>query len=151
MPGNMINPEWEKYLATHGEEINDLIYTENPYKTQSFAYDTNSPIPGETVDYDDKITKGEIDETTALDDLITKSAIAKAANENKVINSIKEQQRIKAQIIDAIFYNEEQAFYQKHRHMMDGKTKRRVKRIIEKNYNAGKYDYLKTTSNLNEP
>ena len=156
MPDNIIEEQntknWETYLEEYGEDTDNIIYKHNEslnIPKHKLAYDDNTPIPGENVDLDNTIA--EINENTALDNLITKSAIYKAQSEKNVLYNKQEESRIRKQIIDMILYNEGEAFYQKYHYTMDGKTKRRIRRTIEKNYDNGKYNYLKTTSNLNEP
>lgn len=152
MPQNTEDTNWEAFLEANGEDasnfISNLTQNTDAKVKQTFGYNNNVPIPGEKVDFNNALN---IDENTALDNLITKSAIYKAKAEKTAAEKKQEEMRIRKQIIDMMVYNEDEAYYQKYHHIMDGKTKRRVKRLIEKNYDAGKYNYLKTTSNLNEP
>lgn len=137
----------DELIEKDGIEVTEKNYTEN---TNRFAYDTTSPIPGQNTDIVTDVD--DINENTALDSLVIKSAMAKARAEKKDNTITKEQMlAAKKQIVDMLMYNEGEAFYQKYHYMMDGKTKRKTRRIIEKNFDKGKYNHFFTTNNLNEP
>lgn len=134
----------DEYIEKNGSDVSVKFWKDN----SQLSYNTDSPIPGQEVVYNHTV---DTDENIALNNLIIKSAMAKAHSEAEIAKSNAEEERIKKQIIDTMMYNEGEIYYQKYHYVMDGKTKRKLKRMIEKKYNEGKYDYLKTTSNLNMP
>ena len=138
----------DELIEKEGTEVTEKYWNDNPNKS-TFAYNDNTPIPGQethiTTDID------TINKDTALESLIIKSAIAKAKQEKEAKISKAERARIRKQVVDQMVYNDGEAFYTKYHYMMDGKMKRRCRRIHEKNFDNGKYDYLLTTNNLNEP
>lgn len=136
----------DELIEKDGVEVTEKNYKEN---TNRFAYDTTSPIPGENTDIVTDIDN--ITEETALDSLVVKSAMAKARSEKQNTVTKEQIKAAKKQIVDMIMYNEGEAFYQKYHHVMDGATKRKTRRIIERNFDKGKYNHFFTTNNLNEP
>lgn len=137
----------DELIEKEGVEVTEKNYREN---TNRFAYDTTSPIPGQNTDIVTDIDN--ITEDTALDALVVKSAMAKARAEKKENTITPAQMRAaKKQIVDMLMYNEGEAYYQKYHYIMDGKTKRKVRRMLEKNFDKGKYNHFFTTNNLNEP
>lgn len=123
-------------------------------KINNFIYeDSDTPIPGQSID--NKLTDqlDNMNETTALDSLITKAALVKAKNESKRKKlTMKERNQYKKQFIESMMYQHGEAYYQKNKCMMDGKTKRKTRRHLETEFDKGKYDkyLLNNTTNLNE-
>lgn len=136
----------DELIEKDGVEVTEKNYKEN---TNRFAYDTTSPIPGENTDIVTDIDN--ITEETALDSLVVKSAMAKVRSEKQNTVTKEQIKAAKKQIVDMIMYNEGEAFYQKYHYVMDGATKRKTRRIIERNFDKGKYNHFFTTDNLNEP
>ena len=143
------NLDLDSLMIKEGEEINENdIKTVNKQDVEKqinnpFAYDSNTPIPGEAID--DKISEqiNSIDENSALDSLITKAAIIKAKNESANKNkklSKEELEKIKKNFCEQLFYQQQEDYYTKHHYIMDGKTKRRVRKTIERNFDKGRYN-----------
>lgn len=148
MNDNVEEMSLDELIEKEGTEVTEKYWKDNP-NIPKFAYNDNTPIPGQETEIVTDIDS--INENTALESLVIKSAMAKAYKEKEDRESAAEKARIRKQVIDQLVYNDGEAFYTKYHHMMDGKTKRRIRRIHEKNYDAGKYNYLLTTNNLNEP
>lgn len=133
--GEIIPMEELQKALTRKTEINEEME-----RTASFAYDNgNTPIPGEDVDYKIKEQLNSINENTALNSLVTAAAIAKAQNEKpKLTPTQKAEQR--KQFIDAMMYQQGELYYQQHHYIMDGKTKRAVRKRIERDYDKGRFN-----------
>lgn len=133
--GEIIPMEELQKALTRKTEINEEME-----RTATFAYDNgNTPIPGEDVDYKIKEQLNSINENTALDSLVTAAAIAKAQNEKpKLTPTQKAEQR--KQFIDAMMYQQGELYYQQHHYIMDGKTKRAVRKRIERDYDKGRFN-----------
>ena len=152
----------DSFVQENGEEINETLNIISKEEIQNklnnkFIYeDTETPIPGEQIS--DKIdnTLNNINEANALDSLITKAAIVKAENEKKKTKkhlTPQERNEVRDQFVDSMLYQEGEAYYQRYHHMMDGKTKRKTKRMIITAFNKGKYDKFilnNMNNNLNE-
>ena len=84
-------------------------------KINNFIYeDSDTPIPGQSID--NKLTDqlDNMNETTALDSLITKAALVKAKNESKRKKlTMKERNQYKKQFIESMMYQHGEAYYQK--------------------------------------
>ena len=55
--------------------------------------------------------------------------------------------------MESMMYQQGEAYYQKHHYIMDGKSKRKLRKRLEREFNKGKYDkFLLSNSgtNLNE-
>lgn len=136
----------DNFIMENGSELKDNIQIVDTEPTTNnefhLAYDTDKPVPGNVVA--DKINGIEnINKQTALDSLIIKSALIKAENEAKKSKgklSKKERESKKKQFVDSLMYQQEEDYYQKHHYMMDGKTKRGVRKRIERNFDKGRYD-----------
>ena len=53
------------------------------------------------------------------------------------------------QIVAYILQQQEEAYYLEHHYIMDGRTRRAVRSMIEKDYDKGKYRPSKSNVNLN--
>ena len=88
----------------------------------------------------------DINEQTALDSLIIKSAMIKAekekAEEDRQRKKLtkKDREAVKKQFVDSLMYQQEEDYYQKHHYVMDGKTKRGTRKRIERDFDKGRYD-----------
>lgn len=133
--GDVLSSNELKEAVLKKEEISKLMENET-----SFAYDTaNTPIPGEEVDY--KITEqlDAINKDSALNSLITAAAIAKAQNEkSKLTPAQKAEQR--KQFVEAMLYQQGELYYQQHHYIMDGRTKRKIRKRIERDYDKGRFN-----------
>lgn len=150
----------DSFVKENGEELKENLKLLPKEEIQNkldktFIYeDVETPLPGEKIS--DKLNKQieSITEESALDSLITKAAIAKAEKEKvKRRLTAKERAEVRDQFVESMMYQEGEAFYQKHHHIMDGTTKRRTKAKIISNFNKGRYDkYILNNSgtNLNE-
>lgn len=133
--GEIIPMEELQKALTRKTEINEEME-----RTASFAYDNgNTPIPGEDVDYKIKEQLNSINENTALDSLVTAAAIAKAQNEKPLLTPAQKAEKRK-QFIDAMMYQQGELYYQQHHYIMDGKTKRAVRKRIERDYDKGRFN-----------
>lgn len=153
----MQNNNLDNFITSVGEELNENYNLVNKEKIQNainntFLYDDNSPVPGQPIDNKLDEQLNSINETTALDSLITKAALVKAKNESKRKKlTMKERNQFKKQFIESMMYQHGEAYYQKNKCMMDGKTKRKTRRHLETEFDKGKYDkYLLNNTNLNE-
>ena len=75
-----------------------------------------------------------------MNTLITQAAIAKAKSESDIREKTKQKHEQRTQFIESMMYQQGELYYQQHHYMMDGKTKRRVRRAIERAYDKGKYN-----------
>lgn len=113
-----------------------------------YAYDIyDEPIPGQDV-IADRINSqiNNINENTAMNSLIIQSAMIKAKNENdETVKSIKkemsaeEKAAAKKQFVESMLYQQGELYYQQHHHIMDGKTKKGVRKRIERDYDKGRF------------
>ena len=49
-----------------------------------------------------------------------------------------------------MMYQQEEAYFTQNHYIMDGKTKRRVRKMIERNYDKGRYGSLYSRKSLND-
>lgn len=134
-------PVDEKNLHKISKLDADREIYENTKNQNKYMYDTGCPIPGETINsYLDDISK--VDKEKAVDNMLSHSAILKlkAENEKNKKLSLKEKAEKKKRTVEYFLYQEEENFYTKNHYIMDGLTRRRTRRIIEKNYDKGRYD-----------
>ena len=75
-----------------------------------------------------------------MNTLITHAAIAKAKSESDIREKAKQKYEQRKQFIESMMYQQGELYYQQHHYMMDGKTKRRVRKAIERAYDKGKYN-----------
>lgn len=139
----------DNFIIENGEKINESIRilsdTEVDKKLDDNfhpLYGDDTPIPGKNVV--NKINGIEsINKETALDSLIAKSALIKAKNEAQIEKkklTKKTREEKKKQFIESMMYQQEEEYYQKHHYVMDGKTKRSVRKRIERDFDKGRYD-----------
>ena len=138
----------DKFIMENGEDVNESmrILSDAEVNTKfddNFhpLYGDDTPIPGGNVIH--KINGIEsINKESALDSLIAKSAIIKAKNEaqeEKKKLTKKDRESKKKQFVDSMMYQQEEDYYQKHHYVMDGKTKRGVRKRIERDFDKGRY------------
>lgn len=152
MPVN--NPALDSLVQTYGEELMEKLQVRDKKEIlekdkMKLSYADNGPIPGQTLEslLDNQLSG--INENTALDSLITKSAAIKSKQEAAQRPlTLAEKEHAKKQFVDMMMYQQGEAFYEKYHYMMDGQTKRRIRHKIEKDYDKGKYN--KKATNLND-
>ena len=133
--GEVISVEELKNAMIRKDEINEEMM-----KNTAFAYDNgNTPIPGEEVDYKIKEQLDSINENTALDSLITAAAIAKAQNEKPSLTPAQKAEKRK-QFVESMMYQQGELYYQQHHYIMDGKTRRALRKRIERDYDKGRFN-----------
>lgn len=154
MNSELNNVSLDNYVINNGTEFNEndvKFVSKDKIKdmvNNQFAYDDNSPIPGDNID--DKINNAvsSINKETALDSLITKAAIIKAKKEAESEKTVSKEEKAaaKKQFIDAMMYQQGELYYQQHHYIMDGRTKRATRKRLERDYDKGRF---KKYTNLN--
>ena len=128
-------------------------------KANKFAYsdDQDVPLPGESIaPYLDNVK--EINKEDAINSLVQQSALLKVQKEAeerekapKQFKLTKEQKvQQKKQIVAYILNQYEEAYYMEHHYIMDGRTRRATRAMIEKDYDKGKYRPSNSSVNLNK-
>jgi hypothetical protein len=118
-------------------------------ETPAFAYgDSAGPIPGENITEQFEQLR-DVDKDSAADRLIAQNALVKARNENAATMTPEERMLKRQQIVDQLMYQAEEAYFLEHRFVMDGRTKRRTRAMIERNYDKGRYRQRTSKSSLN--
>ena len=130
--------ENEKATAISGDVIDTLV--EEPKKAvNEYAYGSGGPIPGESVDFD--VIK-DVPRESAIDSMVMQAAILKAqkeAAEQKPKMSPEERARKREEDIEYILYKAQEQYFIDHKYIMDGRTKRRTKAKISRDYDKGRY------------
>lgn len=132
--GRVITDAELKNITVSDKRMEEITNNVN----KSFAYDDNMPIPGETVEFD---TNDNITKESALNSLY-KSATALNAMKKLEAEKAKDKEKAavtKKQFVDAMLYQQGEMYYEQHHFMMDGATKRRIRKRIEKEYDEGKF------------
>ena len=94
-----------------------------------------------------------ITKESAINSMLAQSAIYKAQKEaaeqqNQPKKLTKEEREArKKQVVDYLMYQQEEAYFVQHHYIMDGRTKRRVRAMISRNYDKGKYKPKSTDLN----
>ena len=128
-------------------------------KVNKFVYsdEHDVPLPGESIaPYLDNVK--EINKEDAINSLVQQSALLKVQKEAeerqktpKQVKLTKEQKAAqKKQIVAYILHQHEEAYYMEHHYIMDGRTRRAVRAMIEKDYDKGKYRPSNSGVNLNK-
>lgn len=142
-------PTYDSYIAEHGTAISDLTLKEMLVSKKdiqnkidnTFAYeDTPTVIPGKPID--DTIDKQleSLNEDTCMNSLITQAAMMKAKDETDKRELMKQKLEQRRNFIDSMMYQQGELYYHEYHYFMDGKTKRRVRKAIERAYDKGKYN-----------
>jgi len=145
--GEVVNEDEVKFIDKEiGEKKVDELITKGENESVSFAYSSyddlepGKPI-GDKIDFKASSTREE-----GLEFLVEKTAKLKALKEKaekekqkKEQISKKEYEARKKEFIDSMMYMQGEAFFTEHHHVMDGKTKRRLRRTIERQYDKGKF------------
>ena len=83
-----------------------------------------------------------VDEDKAVNKMLSEAAILKMKKEQEAEKRVltKEQRMVqRKQVCDYLMYQQEEAYFKQNHFIMDGKTKRRVRKMIERNYDKGRY------------
>ena len=111
-------------------------------KLNDYVYGGSGPIPGESIsDELDAITN--VDKSEAMDSMIMQSAMLKAKAEaeeqqkNKKMTP-EERKKYRQQVVDYLMYQQEEQYFMQHKYIMDGKTKRRLRSKIERDFDKGR-------------
>lgn len=125
-----------------------------------YAYGGGGPVPGEKIDgYLDGLTK--VSKKDAVDGLVAAAATLKARSEREAEEKKKksgkrrtltsaERARYRDDFVARAFYQQQEAYYLKYHYLMDGHTKRKTRKIIERAFDKGKYDKYLVGGGLNE-
>lgn len=132
--GSVIDNETLNKMLLSKDKVQDRI-------ERSYAYDDgNTVIPGTPIDNNLDKQVETLNEESGMNTLITQAAIAKAKSESDIREKTKQKHEQRKQFIESMMYQQGELYYQQHHYMMDGKTKRRVRKAIERAYDKGKYN-----------
>lgn len=150
----------DNFIVENGTEVNNIQMIDKEKvadrlnNTIKLAYGDSGPIPGESINNKLDNALSDINKESALDSLIVKSAMVKAEKEalakpKKLTKAEREKHR--ERFIESLMYQQGEEYFQKHHYIMDGRTKRRVRKKIENDFNKGRYDkyLIPGHSNLN--
>lgn len=131
------------YKTVSSEAANEQV-NKTSFKTR-YAYEDEETVLPDAANTDrvikDTVMK-PVSKKEAIDNLLYQTALMKTQAEQDEINELvskEEAQRLKKDIVEQLLYQQEQSYYGQYKHMMDGKTKRRVRKMIERDYDKGKY------------
>ena len=120
-------------------------------KVNEYAYGAAGPIPGETIPEQFDAIK-DVPKDGAIDSMVMQAAILKAqkeaAEEKKL--SVEEKARKREEAIEYILYKAQEQYFIDHKYIMDGKTKRRTRAKIARDYDKGKYRERPNKKSLND-
>ena len=141
--GEVVKEEEKGYVVLEGEARDKYVdeslsaMTEKP----TLAYNEGVPLPG--ADLSDMFNRvATVDESNAIDGVIAQNAMKKVREEaeRERKETAEEKRRRREADIASILYNAEEAYFLEHKHIMDSRTKRRTKKIIERDYDKGRYN-----------
>lgn len=141
--------ENEKATAI-SEDVIDTLVEEPKKAVNEYAYGSGGPIPGESVDFD--VIK-DVPRESAIDSMVMQAAILKAqkeAAEQKPKMSPEERARKREEDIEYILYKAQEQYFIDHKYIMDGRTKRRTRAKIARDYDKGKYRQKPNKKSLND-
>ena len=159
----MKNDLYDSLATECGEAVNETVKTVTGNEVMqelkkvdktvnSYAYGSSGPIPGDTIEsYLDDVAN--VNKEDAISNLVAQSALLKAKSEteqNKSVLTKEEKARQKKQFVDYMMYQQEEAYFTQNHYIMDGKTKRRIRKMIERNYDKGRYGSLYSGKSLND-
>lgn len=142
-------PAYDSYIAEHGTAISDLalkkmLVSKDDIQNKinnTFAYDDgNTVIPGKPIDDTIDRQLESLNEDTGMNSLITQAAMMKAKSETEKREQLKQKAEQRKNFIESMMYQQGELYYQQHHYFMDGKTKRRVRKAVERAYDKGKYN-----------
>ena len=123
--------------TTEGDEVVEKINK----SMNEFAYGGAELAPGESLDgFFSEMTS--VDEDKAVNKMLSEAAILKMKKEQEAEKRVltKEQRMAqKKEVCEYLMYQQEEAYFKQNHFIMDGKTKRRVRKMIERNYDKGRY------------
>jgi hypothetical protein len=140
--GEVVKKEEKDYVVLEGEQRDKYVdesltgITEKP----SLAYSEGVPLPG--ADLTDMFNRvATVDESNAIDGVIAQNALKKVREEaeQERRQNAEERKRQREADIASIMYSAEEQYFLEHKHVMDGRTKRRTKKRIEHDYDKGRY------------
>lgn len=143
-------------VVDSGDAIEQIDVAANKANKFTYSDEQEVPLPGESIaPYLDNVK--EINKEDAINSLVQQSALLKVQKEaeereksKKPAPLTKEQKAAqKKQIVAYILQQQEEAYYLEHHYIMDGRTRRAVRSMIEKDYDKGKYRPSKSNVNLN--
>ena len=140
----------EDVVTKEGEELSEFVNEslEKVREIPQLAYGgTDGPVPGENIT-DRLDALRNVDSEGAAERLIMQNALNKAKNENAHVLTPEEKKLKRQQTVQQILIQAEEAYYIEHHYIMDGKTRRRTRSMIERNYDKGVYN-RKPKSKLN--
>ena len=121
-------PAYDSYITEHGTAISDLTLK----KMLVSKKDIQDKIDN-TFAYEDT-------PDTGMNSLITQAAMMKAKDETDKREALKQKAEQRKNFIESMMYQQGELYYQQHHYFMDGKTKRRVRKAVERAYDKGKYN-----------
>ena len=133
-------------------EVLDSIVEDTPaHKKNTYAYGDGGPIPGEALGNQFDAIK-DVPRESAIDSMVMQAAILKAQKESAEQKklSAEEKARKRAEAIEFILYKAEEQYFIDHKYIMDGKTKRRTRAKIARDYDKGKYREKPNKKSLND-
>ena len=148
--------ENEKPSAISGENISEVLDSivedvPQPVRTNDYAYGSGGPIPGEAMtDQFDAIK--DVPRDSAIDSMVMQAAILKAQNEaaEQKMLTAEERARKRAEAIEYILYKAQEQYFIDHKYVMDGRTKRRTRAKIARDYDKGRYRERPAVKSLND-
>ena len=149
--GEVVKEDEKDYVVLEGEARDKYVdesisaLTEKP----TLAYNEGVPLPG--ADLSDMFNRvATVDESNAIDGVIAQNAMKKVMEEaeQERKETAEERRRRREADIASIMYRAEEEYFIQHKHVMDGRTKRRTKKMIEHDYDKGRYN-RRIKSNLN--
>jgi len=145
--GEVVNETDVRFINKEvGEMKIDELITKGANESVSFAYSSPYDLePGKPIG--DKIDfKASSSKEEGLEFLVEKTAKLKALRERDELNKRKKEQNSreeyearKKEYIERMMYLQGEAFFTEHHYLMDGKTRRRLKRSLERQYDKGKF------------
>lgn len=134
------------------QEMIDSVVEENKPKTNEYAYGSGGPIPGEALGEEFDAIK-DVPKETAVDSMIMQAAILKAQKEaanQQPRMTPEERARKREEDIEYILYKAQEQYFIDHKYIMDGRTKRRTRAKITRDYDKGKYRQKPNKKSLND-
>lgn len=140
----------EDFVTKEGEELSEFVNEslEKVREVPKLAYGgTDGPVPGENIT-DRLDALRNVNSEGAAERLVMQTALVKAKNENAPVLTPEEKRLKRQQTVQQILIEAEEAYYVEHHYVMDGRTRRRTRAMIERNYDKGVYN-RKPKSKLN--
>lgn len=117
--------------------INDeIIEKVDKSLDDSYAYGEIGPQPGTAVQLNTQ--PGFDSKSDAQQKLIQKASLFKLKKEQEAFNKKSDNEKIKEYVITSLFNQQQTEYFEKNGYAMSGGQKRKMKKIIERNYAKGK-------------